>query len=168
MNGLFSQRAKIAFLASAALNMLVILVGHYLLPSRTALHFNAHGLADRWGSRVEFIAINLLMVIVTYYAIEYGAKLVLKFPKKLISLPNKDFWLSPEQRPMTEQKLTDSLRCFGVLNFLFQTILLGLVIAAHHMKPVQLNTPGMIVCTVGFFIATGIWCVWMYRSFKCK
>lgn len=168
MNTQFSSRAKNAFLAGAAVNVLAILVGLYLLPARTALHFNAQGYVDRWGSRPAFIAINLIMVIITYYTIEYGAKLVLKFPKKLISLPAKDYWLSPEQRPLTERKLTDYLRAFGALNFIFQTILFGLIIAAHHVKPVRLNTTCMIACTLGFLLVTGVWCVWLYRAFKRK
>lgn len=162
----FSMRAKNAFLSSIALNVLAIVCAHYLLPARTALHFNAQGRVDRWGTHVEFIVINLFLVIATYYAIEYGAKLALKFPKFLISLPNKDYWLSPEKRPLAEQKLTDYLRYFGMFNVLYQTIILGLIVVAHQHTPVRLNAPMMAVLTLVFLLITGFWCVRLYRAFK--
>lgn len=162
----FLMRAKNAFLTSIALNVLAIVFAQYLLPARTALHFNAQGFVDRWGSHAEFILINLFLVITTYYAIEYGAKLALKFPKILISLPNKDYWLSPEKRPVAEQKLTDYLRYFGMFNVLYQTIVLGLIIVAHQHTPVRLNAPVMAGLTLVFLLITGFWCVRLYRAFK--
>lgn len=83
------------------------------LPEVVASHFNARGLANGWQTKPAFFSV-LIGVGVLAAVIGFGIPhLVMLLPPEFINLPNKRYWLAPEQRAETMDFLNAYFAWFG-------------------------------------------------------
>lgn len=95
------------------------------LPDNIASHFNAAGVPDGWSTKQEFVwlgggtflGLGLLMGVLPV--------LMRIMPPSLINLPDKDYWLGPEQRD-------DTFRFFAVWSYWFAALTLWLLAIVFH------------------------------------
>ena len=106
---------------SRALILLLIVLAllqavHYgpLLPDEIATHFDAAGQANEWTSKTGFLLTNLAFMIgmaALFFALPAGLS---KIPNEWISMPNKDYWLAPERRAATLERVQRWSEWLGV------------------------------------------------------
>ncbi len=78
-------------------------------PSRVPSHFDAAGRPNAWSSRDEFFMLQV-GVTLGVAALFIGIPWLLKStPTNLINLPNKGYWLAPERREETMDRLVSYL-----------------------------------------------------------
>jgi uncharacterized membrane protein len=151
--------------------LVIGLVGQILyyypnLPDRMASHFNGAGEPDGWMSKQNFLifeAVILLFIIAEFSLLPL---LIEKMPNSLINLPNKDHWLSEENRTAT----------FAVIRQYFEwcsAMLLALFIAVNEMvfranlnKQPLSNSIWMVL--IVFLLLVGIWLVKFILRFRVK
>jgi serine/threonine-protein kinase len=109
------------------------------LPPRVASHFNAAGNPDAEMSRESHIALMAavgmglpLALVCIFYSIRW-------LPTSIVNMPNRQYWLAPERRAETSNRMLQ----FGLwLATLEALLLLGihlLVVAANRAQPVRLS-----------------------------
>jgi len=79
----------------------VTLVSLAVLPDRVAIHFGVDGLADGWATKQMHVLLITGLHVVLFLALYIQPWLVMKVPARWISMPHKDYWLAPENRPRT-------------------------------------------------------------------
>jgi uncharacterized membrane protein len=147
-------------------NVVLALVSWILLPARVAIHFGPGGLPNNWASSHVNSLIFLGVNVVLFFSLYFSPRLVLMFPAKWINLPHKDYWLAPEQRPRTAEKIAAQMHRFGVAIFLFLFATGLLTIQANLSDPVRLNEPLAMSLLAAFLVYTVVWCVRFFRSYR--
>jgi len=147
-------------------NIILIIVSLIILPSEVAIHFGRGGIPNSWASK-EFNALVLFAIELPLFVLFFFAPyLTLKIPSKLISLPNKNYWLREENRPKAGEKLSSLISEFGFALFAFMFCIALLTIEANLANPVRLNESIFFPIFIAFMIYTVYWCVKIILSFK--
>ena len=136
------------------------------LPAQIAHHFDTSGQPDVWGSKIQFLIIYLATIaVIAATFLGFGLALS-KIPNSLISLPNKEYWLTPERRQQTLGYLLPrffwlgSLALLLILDIFHQTVLL------HLGKATKLSHFGL---SIGIYLViTFAWCITIYKKFSKK
>lgn len=132
-------------------------------PSRVPSHFDAAGHPNAWGSRDEFFLIQVgvtLLIAALFIAIPA----LLKFtPASLINLPNKRYWLAPERREETMDRLASSFEILACATLLFLLVLFELTSLASRGGDLPTRT---FMPVVGAYLVFSVgWTVALIRTF---
>lgn len=135
-------------------------------PDQMAAHFNVQGNPDRFVSKPDFFWFQIQTVLIVIGASILPQLLFLFLPPNLINMPNREYWLAPERRAET----LDRLSSFGAI--VFGIILLAIhavfeiAVSANLQKPILFNPQLMIPVMLGSLIAIGAMLVWLGISFR--
>lgn len=147
-------------------NVILTLISLLIIPSEVAIHFGRNGIPDSWAPK-ETNAIIFLVIQLPLFILFYSASILpLKIPPKLLSLPNKNYWLKEENISRIKPKLAPLMLEFGCALFCF---LLGtglLTLEANLADPVRLNERLFFPMFIAFMLYTGYWCVKLTLAFK--
>lgn len=155
--------AKSMWWASAAAYVAVIVWAAFVLPAQGVVsHLGADGTPDDVGSRVEFIGVNigimLLMLVVTPWIISASTRM----PAAFLNMPRKDYWLAPERADATLALVRSHL--WWVL------AATNLVVVAAMLDLVSLTLQGRELFGMWPFVVymVGVlaWTVWFIRHFN--
>jgi uncharacterized membrane protein len=155
------------FLAFAVLLGVIECFWFYpLLPTRVAVHFGAGGAANGWGTKDGFfttLGITYLILVVVFGALPLLFRLT---PDSMINLPNKEYWLSPERREETHDRLANQMLFVGGMAILLLDAIFYLCFQANISDKPALN-PDMLWILIGVFFAVSIaWTINMLRSYR--
>ena len=105
----------------------------------------------------------MALLFATFY---FSPQITVRFPANLINLPNKDYWLLPENRAETQVKILRSMYRYGVVFFLFFFVIGLLVLKANLSDPVAIDLT-LFYTAMGLFLGyTGWWIIRFYREFR--
>ena len=136
------------------------------LPEVVAQHFNASGQPDAWGVKANFLTAYLVAVGVVAVTFLGLGLLLSKIPDGAINLPNKDYWLAPEQRQKTLDSLLSPMLWFGSLTMLLLLDIFHQSFQVNLGQATKLNHAG--ISTGAYLLATAAWLVAFYRRFRKK
>ncbi|MBM4147573.1 MAG: DUF1648 domain-containing protein [Lentisphaerae bacterium] len=154
-----------AFIVSYLANVVLALVSWALLPDRVAIHFGVGGRPDNWAPGCVNALVVLCLDTVLFLAFYFSPRLTSVVPAKWMSLPNKQFWLAPENRAATDAKVSALMWRFGTALFAF-LFAVGVLAAANLADPVRLNER-LVLSIAGVFLAYSlVWCVSFLREFR--
>lgn len=160
------RNMRLFYILSIALGFIEGLFFYSLLPDRMAIHFNAFGQADGWGYKRQFFifygAIAAVMSLLFW-----GLPLLIRLvPEALINLPNKDYWLAPERKKQTLDRLSDQMLFTGCMALLLLDGILFLVIKTNLSATPVLQAEWMWGLIVAFIASNVVWTVNLIRSFR--
>ena len=134
---------------------------HYQhLPERVASHFNSAGIANGWMTRDANLVWQIATTAFVAALIQGIALLQSRLPTQLVNLPNRDYWLAPERRAMTDAWIRNLVLAIGCLLMLFfmalfrQVYLANLAATPRLTGGVRPLTALMLVATAGLIVAT--------------
>jgi uncharacterized membrane protein len=157
---------RIAFIALFLANVTLSLVSLAILPDRVAIHFGSGGAPDGWASNLTHTLLMLGVDTLVFGALYFAPRLIAIVPSRWVNLPNRDFWLSPQRRSLTAEKLQQHLWRFGTAVFLFLLLAGFLTIRANRSDPVRLEE-GLFLIGLGIFLVyTLYWVVGLVRAFR--
>ena len=151
-----------AFVANLALMLMSLLI----LPDQVAIHFRGSGVPDAWASKWANALLFVAMQIPLFALCLSVGRLTLNIPARWVSLPNKNYWLKPENRAELEARISALMEEFGFVLFVFLFIVGLLTLDANLRDPVQLNEPLFLLFFAGFMLYLPYWLVKLFRFLK--
>ena len=137
------------------------------LPDVIAIHFGPSGNADAWTSKNQFVIFGIgLMFLLLFLINVLTALLFTVVPDRYVNLPNKEYWLTPERRGETAEKINGHMAMFTSGLVLFMITVQQLVINANLSGTNKLNNTVMVATLVLFFSFVGYWFFLLSRKFK--
>ena len=132
-------------------------------PARVPSHFDAAGHPNAWSSRDDFFVIQVGVTLLIA-ALFVGIPALLKStPASLINLPNKGYWLAPERRQETMERLASSFEVFACATVLFLLVLFELTSFASRGGNLPTNT--FLPVLVAYLVFSAGWTVALIRTF---
>ncbi len=162
-----SRKSMVVMLVAGCLVMMVISLAwsYFLLPGEVAIHFNAAGQPDRRASRDWHVAlmglIGLalpLLLLLVFWSIRY-------LPAGIVNIPHREYWLAPQRRSETADRIFELGLWFALLEGLFFLVIHWLVVAANRQVQVHLSWLVWPVLVVYLLLVIG-WIAWMWRQFR--
>ena len=157
--------ARIVFLALAAATLAQMAWYYPRLPTRIASHFDAAGQVNAFMPKDAFFVVHLVVLGLMALSFLLVPALVTRLPPGMINLPNKDYWLAPERRAHTAQKLQSSMVGFGNVMLLFLLLVFGEAMRANLLPTPHLsNRIWVLLVLLG--VSVIYWTVRLMRAFR--
>ena len=154
------------FILIFVVNILLVLASFFFLLEKVATHFSLGGTPDSWGPKGSYVLILLALEIPLFFILFYIPRAILKFPERMISLPNKEYWLKEENKPRVQALFTERMSGMGTLFFAFLAAVQLLVIDANLSDPVRLKEGLFLPVLVAFMLYMLYWVVTFNRAFR--
>lgn len=158
------EKTKWAIVVLLALAVAQAVAYYPQLPDVVASHFDGSGHPNGWMSKTEFIAIDLVVLVLIAVLFLWIPVGIGRIPLHLWSLPNRQYWLAPERRDETRRIFDVWMGAFGIATILLLLAAFQLAIQAN-LNPPAILSPILTPILVAYFAFTGIWTVLFYRRF---
>lgn len=151
--------ARIVFLALAAATLAQMAWYYPRLPTRMASHFDAAGQVNAFMPKDAFFVVHLVVLGLMSFAFLLVPALITRLPPGMINLPNKDYWLAPERRAHTAEKLQSFLVGFGNVMLLFLLLVFREALRANLLPSPHLPSRIWVL-----LVLLGVWVIyWTVR-----
>ena len=137
------------------------------LPARVAVHFGAQGAANGWQSRDGYTLAMIALVVGLPLSLAVLLSVLPRFGMCMTNIPNKQYWLAPERREGTLERLTRFAALLGVVMVVFLTAVHLVVVEANTStpRPSRPTTPFIAVMR-GFAVAMITWVIALTYGFR--
>ena len=137
-----------------------------MLPDRLASHFGVSGVPNGWMTKQQFFFAYALLVLPAAALELWVPRRIAKTGDARINLPHKDYWLAPERRTQTIERIIDQMLFIGGITLLLLDSVFFLTMKANLTSAPSLPGEWMWGMVIGFFVITIGWTISMIRSFK--
>lgn len=132
-------------------------------PGRVPSHFDAAGRPNAWLSRDDFFILQIGVTLLVAALFIGMPRLLRSTPARLINLPNKSYWLAPERREETMDRLASSFDVFACATVLLLLVVFELTSLASRGG--GLATSYFLPALVAYLVFSVGWTVALIRSF---
>jgi len=156
---------RLLFVALAAGAAIYFSSYYTQLPEVVASHFNGRGVANGWQSKSAFFGFFVAMTVLAA-VVGFGIpRIIATVPSQLINLPNKRYWLAPENLAETMEFLGAYFAWFGCAVLLIMILTFDYAIQSNLHPNNRPDPSRMWYILVGFFIFVGVWIARMFTRF---
>ena len=135
-------------------------------PAIMASHFDARGLPNGFASKGAFFGIHLaITILIAVLALGLGAILA-RVPVGLINLPNREYWLAPQRRAETVERLASFTDILFTGTLVLLLAAFELAVAANARRPVVFDSAVMWPLLAAYLIFTFGGIAWLFRAFR--
>ncbi len=138
----------------------------FLSPDVMAAHFNIQGSPDRFVSKIEFFGFEAQTLLVVIAASILIQVLPMILPVQWINIRHREYWLSPERRTNTVDRLSSFGATLSTIILLVIQAGFELAVSANLEKPILFGAQIMVAFIAGFIILSFVMLFWLGRSFR--
>jgi uncharacterized membrane protein len=135
------------------------------LPDVVASHFNGRGDATAWQSKSVFFAFFVGAVALASIAVFQVPRIISRMPAQSINLPNKDYWLGPQQSAATFEYLGTWFAWFGCLLLLVIFFAFDYAVQSNLHPDHRPDPAHMWYVIAGFITFAAFWVVRLTTHF---
>ena len=95
-----------------------------VLPEQIVSHYNVNMVADDTMAKIPFMVTMISMTMILGLGTGFRSIFIIKRSPSLLNLPNKDYWLSKENRVATLSTLSSYMLQIGILTPLLFTCII--------------------------------------------
>jgi hypothetical protein len=129
------------------------------------VHFGWSGAPDRWGTPLELLSVHACVISFATALFSSLPQLIRWAPAALINLPNKQYWLTPENREIAAAKFAGWSNIMGTaINGLM--IALQLLLWPSRVSNDSAPSLGFWFVLVTFVAFTVCWCAWLIAAYR--
>lgn len=136
------------------------------LPARVAVHFGAGGAANGWQSREGYEIAMIALIAAVPLLLVASLGWLPRIGACLTNFPNKDYWLAPERREKTFERLTRFAAFLGIVMVVFLTAVHLVVVEANSSTRPTLPTAPFVTVMLGFAVAMIAWVAGLTYGFR--
>ena len=136
------------------------------LPDNVATHFGRGGRPDGWMSKGTHVIIFTGLMILIYLSFVFSPKILDTVPAKYISMPNREYWLTDENRPEAIRRMAVLMFGFGTVTGILMLAVSILTVAANLSETVRLNEGISYLLFLLYLGYTVWWVVRLLIAFK--
>jgi uncharacterized membrane protein len=156
----------IAFYLIMAVAALFVIRTGGTLPDVIATHFGPSGAANGYMPRTFYVRFMLIFVVLLPLSLNFLISRVLRLPNTRINIPHREYWLAPERRAHTVERLQRHMKFFGVLLAAFLCYVHWQVVRANTHSPPVLDNVQFSTGLATFMVALVTWIVVLRRNFR--
>jgi len=135
------------------------------LPPVMASHFDMNGVPDEWMNRGSLILNYAIWLIFPTGILSFSPLLVKALPVRLVSLPNKGYWMTPDNEEKAIKKLFMVMLEESSAIALFLVVSFQLILEAN-LKESSFNTRVFITMLTLFVAFTVLWVIRVFIAFR--
>jgi uncharacterized membrane protein len=163
---MLSQKSGIILLIGLYLVLAAVAIGtEPMLPARTATHFDVRGIPDGWMTRRGQTASILGVAAFLVFATAGPLYLARHFSDSAVNLPHREFWLAPERRNATFDRICGIGVMLACLSLGLMISLQVLVVRANLRNPVRLPATEGFGLLIAFLAGVGAILFFGFRPF---
>lgn len=136
------------------------------LPSVMASHFDGTGEPNGWmpkQSYFAFMTVILGLIVLEFTLLPY---LIGKMPRRLINMPNKDYWFAEQRRPETVEIIRHYFEWFSAA-LLALFIGINQLVFLANINRENLSSQIWLIL-IAFFVFVIVWLIKFYRRFRIE
>jgi len=140
------------------------------MPEKMAVHFAPDGQVNRFDSSVVYavmISVIVCFVAAIMLGISFFTSFVTTHMPESVNIPNRDYWLNEENRPITVRRICSNVELSGVGTMILFLLVQWEVFQANLTVPPGQPNINVLMCGTGVLLAVITFdCVRMLRSFR--
>jgi len=136
------------------------------LPARVATHFGRGGLANGWMTHDGYLVFILAFTVLLPAFIVAMVGVLPRAIGARASIPNRNYWLTPERRDAALSSLASHACWLGCLLVVFLVAIHLLTVEANAATPARLSESAMIGVMAGFGLGIVLWLLALWMRFR--
>jgi hypothetical protein len=137
-------------------------VSLFILPDTVAMHFGIHGEPNGWGPNYVNVLIMTGVELLLFLSVWFMGKV----PSNLMNVPNKAYWMKPENLPLARARMEFFKLRIGSVFFMFLFIVGLMTLQANLARGGHLNMTIFWFVFVVVMLYTLSWVVVLRRAFR--
>jgi hypothetical protein len=139
-----------------------------LLPERVATHFGAKGEPDQWMDRATVVLIMGTAGVGLPLLLAGFAFATRRLPIWSINLPNRDYWLAPENEQRARDYILAYMVWLACLVVCFMAGLYYVTVQANQQTPVRLPGTAIGLVFMTFLAGFVLWITRLLKRFQIR
>lgn len=126
------------------------------LPEALAVHFDAHGNANGWSGKDAFLITHGSIVVVMLLSALAVAFLGDRIPASILSIPNCEYWMTPERRRATLRYTWTRVLWIEAASLAFMIAIAEMIFRVNRSQGPPVLSPKFLYVLALFMVAI-IW-----------